>query len=60
MSKKAQELRHQIKEWDERNGVSQAVVDGIKRAAKTVEGVVKDYADKSRNNPEIARNVNHY
>ena len=58
ISKKAQELGTQIKEWDERNGVSKAVVNGIKNTASAVEGAVKDYANKARNNPDIT--INNY
>ena len=42
-----------MKEWDERNGVSRAVVNGIKVAASAVGNAVKDYANAARNNPNI-------
>lgn len=53
ISRKARELGTQIQQWDERNGVSEAITNGIKKAANAVEGAVKDYADKSRKNPNV-------
>lgn len=53
ISRKARELGTQIQQWDERNGVSEAITNGIKKAANTVEGAVKEYAEKSRKNPNV-------
>ncbi|KAK8791766.1 hypothetical protein WA588_002075, partial [Blastocystis sp. NMH] len=39
--KKAAELGHQIKDWDERNGVSKTVVSGVKQVASSIEGAIK-------------------
>ena len=42
------EFGQQVKEWDERNGVSKAVVNGVKQVASSVGGAIKGFADQSR------------
>ncbi|KAK8806311.1 hypothetical protein JH06_0704 [Blastocystis sp. subtype 4] len=46
--KKAAEFGQQVKEWDERNGVSKAVISGVKQVASSVGGAIKGLADQSR------------
>lgn len=41
-------MGHQIKEWDERNGVSKAIMNGLHQAATSVTNAIKGYADQSR------------
>lgn len=43
-------MGHQIKDWDERNGVSKTVVSGVKQVASSIEGAIKGFADQTRAN----------
>ena len=46
--KKAAELGQSVREWDERNGVSKALISGVKQVATSVGTAVKGFADKTR------------
>lgn len=43
-------MGHQIKAWDERNGVSKAIVNGVHQVAGQVTTAIKGMADQNRAN----------
>ena len=43
-------MGQQIKAWDERNGVSRAIVNGVHQVAGQVTTAIKGMADQNRSN----------
>lgn len=43
-------MGHQIKAWDERNGVSKAIVNGVQQVAGQVTTAIKGMAEQNRSN----------